>query len=142
MAGDGRITSDQRPVSNLASLDISGPMQVDVRVGGAPGLQVEADANLLPMIRSEVAGDTMRIWIDGQVRTTHNIRVTYNVPQLTHLRSTGSGQMDVSGLNGAPLTFVKTGSGQAMLSGRVGMLEVRSTGSGAVKACHSTPLTM
>ncbi|MGZ8291037.1 MAG: GIN domain-containing protein [Telluria sp.] len=132
--GDGRLASEQRPVTSLPGLDVSGPMHVDVRVGGKPGLSIEADSNLLPMIRSEVAGDTVRIWIDGKVNTDHNIRVTYNVPQLTHLRATGSGRMDVSGLNGAPLTFVKTGSGQAMLSGRVSMLDVRSTGSGAVNA--------
>lgn len=134
VAGDGRITSDQRPVSNLASLDVSGPMQVDVRVGGAPGLQIEADANLLPMIRSEVAGDTMRIWIDGQVKPSQPIRISYSVPKLTHLRATGSGRTDVSGLNGAPLTFVKTGSGKTQLSGNVGNLDVRSTGSGMVDA--------
>ena len=134
VAGDGRVASEQRPVSNLSSLDISGPMQVDVRVGGQPGLKIEADGNLLPMIRSEVAGDTMRIWIDGQIKPTQAIRVSYSAPRLSHLRSTGSGRLDVSGLNGAPLTVVKTGSGKTQLSGSVSNLDVRSTGSGTVDA--------
>ena len=134
VAGDGRITSEQRPVSNLSSLDVSGPMQVDVRVGGQPGLKIEADSNLLPMIRSEVAGDTMRIWVDGQIKPTQPIRVSYSAPRLSHLRTTGSGRTDVTGLNGAPLTFVKTGSGKTQLAGNVSNFDVRSTGSGTVDA--------
>lgn len=136
--GDGRLASETRPAASLAGLDVTGPMQVDVRVGGAPGLTIEADSNLLPMIRSEMAGDTMRIWIDGKVSTDHAIRVSYKVPKLNHLRTTGSGRMDVSGLDGGPFTYVKTGSGHAMLSGRVGMLDVRNTGSGAVNAAGLT----
>ena len=134
VAGDGRLASEQRPVASLPGLDVTGPMQVEVRVGGQPGLQVEADSNLLPMIRSEAAGDTMRIWIEGKVRPSQPIRVTYNVPQLSHLRSTGSGRMEVSGLNGAPLSFVKTGSGKAQLSGQVASLDLRNTGSGTIDA--------
>ena len=134
VAGDGRVIAEQRPVSNLAGLDVAGPMQVEVRVGGQPGLQVEADSNLLPMIRSQASGDTMRIWIEGQARPSQPIRITYNIPQLSNLRATGSGRMEVSGLNGAPLTFVKSGSGKTQLSGRVSSLDVRSTGSGTIDA--------
>jgi hypothetical protein len=134
IAGDGRVTSEQRPVASLAGLDVTGPMQVEVRVGGQPGLQVEADSNLLPMIRSEAAGDTMRIWIEGKARPSQPIRITYSVPQLNHLRATGSGRTEVSGLDGGPLSFVKTGSGKSQLSGRVGSLDVRSTGSGTIDA--------
>ena len=134
VAGDGKIVSEQRSAPTLAGLDVAGPMQVDVRVGGQPGLRVAADSNLLPMIRSEVAGDTMRIWIDGKIKSSAPIRISYNVPQLTHLRATGSGRTSVTGLNGAPLTVVKTGSGATHLSGRVGSLDVRSVGSGTVNA--------
>lgn len=134
VAGDGRVASEQRQVATLAGLDVSGPMQVDVRVGGKPGLQVEAESNLLPMIRSDVSGDTMRIWVDGKIKPSQPIRISYSAPQLSHLRATGSGRLDVSGLNGAPLTFVKTGSGKSVLSGNVGSFDVRSTGSGTIDA--------
>ena len=134
VAGDGRVTSEQRQVATLSGLDVSGAMQVDVRVGGQPGLTIEADSNLLPMIRSDVSGDTMRIWVDGQIKPTQPIRVKYSAPRLSHLRTTGSGRTDVTGLNGAPLTFVKTGSGKTQLAGNVSNLDVRHTGSGTIDA--------
>lgn len=132
VTGDGRLSHETRAVGNLPGLEVSGPLQVDVRVGVAPSLAIEADSNLLPLIRSEASGNTMRIWIDGNIRTEHPMRVTYTVPQLTQLRATGSGRTTVSELNGAPLVFSKTGSGSAQLSGRVASLEMEQTGSGQV----------
>lgn len=134
LAGDGRVTSEQRQAASVSGLDVSGPMQVDVQVGGQSGLQVEADSNLLPMIRSEVAGDTLRIWIDGKIRPTQPIRIRYSAPRLSHLRANGSGSIEVNGLNGAPLTIVKTGSGKTRLSGKVSTFDARSTGSGSIDA--------
>jgi hypothetical protein len=134
VAGDGHVVSEARPVSNLMALDVSGPLEVDVRVGGQPGLQVEADSNLLPLIRTEVRGDTLRVWLEGSVSSHTAMRVSYKVPQLTQVHVSGSGRMVVTELNGAPLTFVKSGSGVTQLSGRVSTLDIRSSGSGAINA--------
>jgi hypothetical protein len=134
VAGDGRLTTESRPVGTATELDMSGPLRVDVRVGERASLQVEADSNLLPLIRTEVAGDTLRVWVEGNVRTNNGMRVTYTVPQLAQVRASGSGRLMVAGLNGAPLTLIKTGSGDSQLDGRVGVLNVQSNGSGDVDA--------
>jgi hypothetical protein len=134
VVGDGRLAHERRDVATVAALEVSGPLEVNVRVGAAPALEVEADSNLLPLIRSEVSGGTLRLWIEGNVRSEHSLRVNYSVPQLTQIRSTGSGHLTVSELNGAPLAINKTGSGAVQLSGRVGSLEVQQTGSGQLNA--------
>ncbi|MES2149251.1 MAG: head GIN domain-containing protein [Pseudomonadota bacterium] len=132
--GDGHLTTERRTVGNLPGLDVSGPLHVDVRVGSEPSMQVEADANLLPFIRSEVNGNTLRIWVEGNIHSNNPMRVSYTVPVLSQLRSGGSGRMVVSGLNGASLNFNKSGSGESQLAGRVANLEVQVSGSGAVNA--------
>lgn len=134
VAGDGRVMGETRPVTAASGLSVSGPLEVSVRVGGQPGLQVEADSNLLPMIRTEMRGDTLRIWVDGNVASHTAMRVSYSVPQLRELHASGSGRLSVSDLNGSPLSFGKSGSGVAQLSGTVGALDVQSSGSGAVNA--------
>ena len=134
VVGDGRLATERRAVASLAELDMSGPVQVEVRVGPAPSLQVEADANLLALVRTDISATALRIWVDGGVRTDHAIRVLYTVPQLSQIRSTGSGRLVVSGLDGGALTLIKTGSGASELSGRVGNLNLQLTGSGDVNA--------
>ncbi len=134
VVGDGKLASERRAIGSLPGLDVSGPVHVDVRVGGAPGLQVEADGNLLPMIRTEASGSNLRVWIEGNVRTQNPIRVTYTVPSLTQVRASGSGRLVISDLNGAPLSVSKSGSGSTELAGRVASLEIQASGSGSINA--------
>jgi hypothetical protein len=123
--GDGHLKQERRAVSNLTELDMTGPVHMEVRVGHDPSLQVEADGNLLPLVHTEASGATLRVWVEGSVRTNNAIRVIYTVPQLAQVRSTGSGRLVVRELNGGALTLTKTGSGASELSGKVDQLHMQ-----------------
>jgi hypothetical protein len=132
--GDGVAARDSRAVGNLQGLEVGGAMVVEVRVGPAPSLLVEADSNLLPLIRTEAVGDTLRISSERPLRSRNPIHITYTVPRLTDLRAGGSGRVTVDGLNGAPLTVRKNGSGGTELRGRVARLDAQVSGSGGLDA--------
>jgi hypothetical protein len=132
--GNGQVVSERREVAALGGIDINGPLQVEVRVGSGPTLQVEGDSNLLPMVRTDAAGGTLRVWVEGSIRTSNPLRVTYTTPALNQVVSNGSGRLTVSGLNGGDFEITQTGSRSTQLSGRVDRLKVRLTGSGGVQA--------
>ncbi len=134
VVGNGQITSEKRAVSALTSLEVNGSIQMDVRVGAEPSLQVEADSNLLPLVRTEIQGSTLKVWTQGSYSSKHGIRVTYTTPQINQIISSGSGRLVVNNLNGGALTFSKDGSGESQLSGRVGSLNLQLNGSGRVNA--------
>ena len=133
-AGNGVLARDERTVAALPALDVGGAMLVEVRVGPAPSLLVEADSNLLPYIRTETRGDTLRISSERNLRSVNPIRVTYTVPSLTQVRSGGSGRMVVRGLDGAPLEVRQGGSGLVKLVGSVQSLDAKVSGSGHLDA--------
>jgi len=132
--GDGIAGRDQRMVGTVNGLDVNGAIVVDVRVGPATSLVVEADSNLLPLIRTDVRGDTLNIYTDRSYRSRNPVHVIYTVPRLTDLRQNGSGRVSVEGLSGAPLTLRRNGSGSVNLSGQVASLEAENNGSGSVDA--------
>ena len=132
--GNGQVSVERRAIGSLSSLEMSGPVHVEVRVGAEPSLQVEADSNLLPHVRTDISGATLKVWVDGNVRTSSGMRVIYTTPQLSQIRSTGSGRLVVTELNGGALTFSKVGSGESQLSGKVGALNMQLNGSGNVNA--------
>ena len=134
VVGNGVPAHDVRQVGTVSGLEAGGPLEVNVRVGEATSLAVDADSNLLPLIRSEVAGGVLRVWVEGSVRTSNNMRVTYTTPSLTQLRQSGSGRLTVNNLNGEPLDFSKSGSGRTTLTGRVAVLDLHHSGSGEVNA--------
>ncbi|SHH56509.1 head GIN domain-containing protein [Massilia sp. CF038] len=132
--GDGQVLTEARTVEGVAQLDMRGPLQLEVRVGEANALQVEADSNLLPLIRTQVVNGTLRVWLESEVRTDHAVKVRWSVPQLSQITTAGSGRLSVTGLNGGPLTLSKSGSGTSTISGRVGILNVQASGSGELDA--------
>lgn len=132
--GDGVAARDQREVKALPALDVSGSLPVEVRVGLAPSLVVEADSNLLPLIRTETQGDTLRIYSEKSLRSRTPLRIVYTTPRLSEVRASGATRVEVSDLNGAPLDVRKSGSSELRLAGRVGSLNARSSGSGLLDA--------
>ncbi|MFN3791901.1 head GIN domain-containing protein [Massilia sp.] len=136
LEGDGVAARDQRQVAAHGVLDVSGSMQVEVQVrpGQAPSLLVEADANLLPYIRTEAQGNTLKIANERQLRSKTPVRIVYTTPRLTEVRAAGSGQVVVRDLNGAPLEVRKSGSGTVALAGKVDSLHARVSGSGVLDA--------
>lgn len=132
--GNGDLQLDKRQVNGASALNVSGPMQVEVRVGGAAGLEISGDSNLLNLVQTQVNGDTQKIWIDEKFNSSNPIRVVYTVPALTEVTSNGSGRMMISGLNGGNLAVKNYGSRSINLDGRVMRLEVVNSGSGSINA--------
>lgn len=132
--GNDQLTMVQRDIGSLASIDVNGPVQMEVRVGGTPSLQVEGDSNLLPMVRTEASGNALRVWVEGSINSRNPLRVVYTTPQLTQVSSSGSGFLTVSGLNGGTLMMSQNGSRSTQLSGSVSRLDLRMNGSGGVNA--------
>ena len=136
--GNQQISSDVRPVSSLTTLDINNmkriDIKIDVRVGPAPSLVIEADSNLQPLIHSEVSGNTLRIWSDSNIRSSNGIHVIYTTPHLKKVTIAGAGRLVVSGLNGDDFSLEQRGSMKSELSGKVARFDVANNDSGRINA--------
>jgi len=132
--GNGVPARDERMIATVPALEVNGTITVDVRVGPATSLVVEADSNLMPYIRTELRGDRLVIEKERSFRTNHPVRVTYTVPRLANVRHDGSGYLSVQDLNGGPLVVEGRGSGSVLLTGRVSSLDVAQDGSGSIDA--------
>lgn len=136
--GNQQISSDVRPVNSLTTLDINNmkriDIKIDVRVGPAPSLVIEADSNLQPLIHSEVSGNTLRIWSDSNIRSSNGIHVIYTTPHLKKVTIAGAGRLVVSGLNGDDFSLEQRGSMKSELSGKVARFDVANNDSGRINA--------
>jgi len=132
--GDGSVAREQRTVGDVSGLEVNGSVLVDVRVGPAAAVVVEADGNLLPLVRTDVRGDTLLVEMTRSYRSNNPVRVTYTVPRLAEVRHSGSGHVSVQGLDGGALRVTQKGSGSVLLTGQVASLDVKGSGSGSVDA--------
>ena len=82
VVGDGKVETQRRVVAaGLTEFDMGGPLQVELRVGPALSLQVEADSSLLPLIRTESSGPALQVWVQGSVRTNNRLRILHTTSQ-------------------------------------------------------------
>lgn len=136
--GNGTTISETRDIASATGLRIENrhrvDMDVDVKVGGAPSLVIEGDDNLVPLVHTEVRGNTLRVWTEERLDSRKPIHVRYTVQRLDNLESSGSVRTEVQGLAGGPLTVSHTGSGYLELRGRVEQLDLRHAGSGQLYA--------
>ncbi|MGK5027440.1 GIN domain-containing protein [Janthinobacterium sp. RB2R34] len=136
--GNGQLSRDARTLGSATVLDIgnlnNADASIDIRVGPATSLVIEADSNVLPLIQSEVSGSTLRIWSDANLRRSSDIHIIYTTPHLTKISTVSGGRLVASGFNGDDLTLVQRGSMKIELSGKVARLDIANYGSGSVNA--------
>ncbi len=158
--GSGIAATESREVSGFSAITLRGGMDIVVRQAAREAVQVTADDNLLPLLKTTVEGNgesrTLVIeWARGQsVRPRAKTVVTVDVIRLTALASSGSGDLVVEpiktpalalslsgssdarlrGLDTAQLRVDIRGSGDVQASGKAGTLNLSIAGSGDVQA--------
>ena len=134
--GSGRIESEPRAVSSFSRVSVSGSGQLTVLQGIEEGLEIEADDNLLPFIRSEVINGQLRLGPQNvSLRPSGTIRYTLKLKNLNELHLSGSIRAEVDTLQTERLLVAISGSGRIQI-GRLNARDfsARMSGSGDTSA--------
>ena len=130
ITGSGRVVRQARAISAAQAVELSGAANVEVRVGPAPSLAIEADDNLLTLFTSEVRGGTLKLASKGSYRTRTTPRFLVTLPSLSSLQTSGSGDAVVIDARSSSLALGLKGSGNIRASGSAGRLDASIHGSG------------
>lgn len=145
--GSGTAATETRNLPEFQAVALSGGIDVVVRQGATPSVQVQADDNLLPLLETVVesgsSGGTLKVrwkrtesgWFgnasDVQPRT--DVRVSIVMPRLTALSIAGAGDIRLETFTTPALQVSISGSGDTRLEGlSTDELGVRIAGSGEV----------
>ena len=130
--GSGTARTEQRSVSGFSAVELGGSGEVRVEQGTSESLTIEADDNILPLLTSEVSGDTLVLGAKSGAAYSTRTPVTYRVTvtDLTGLRVSGSGEITATGIDGTALEIAITGSGTITVDGTADRLTVDISGSG------------
>jgi len=131
--GDGKITTENRTVSEYSAITAMGGCQIKW-TSGKPALAVTADSNLLSHIKTEVSGHTLKILSPGILRPTRRITVVLSSASLADVRLTGGMSFTASPLSGTDLKVESTGASDVRVEGAVTNLDVRMTGASKLDA--------
>ncbi|MFN0029974.1 MAG: head GIN domain-containing protein [Acidimicrobiales bacterium] len=135
VTGSGVIITEARALSGFHAVALHGFGTVDIVRGDQEGVQVEADDNVVPLVRTEVVGGRL---IVGLVRGTSlrnaTLRIHIQATTLDELVTDGSVDASVTGLAGTRFALKVRGSGDIDLAGTSEAFSVELDGSGDIDA--------
>jgi len=132
--GSGIPATEAREVAAFGSVQLAGSNNVVIRVGEKQSVVVRADDNLLDHVTTEVQSGELVIGnTPGGFTTKSPMCVEIGVPTLSGLTLSGSGNIDVEGIEAESLTVSLPGSGMVTGGGAATRLDVTVDGSGTVQ---------
>jgi Putative auto-transporter adhesin, head GIN domain len=138
LRGSGIGATQIRSVGAFSGVDLAGSNTVTVVVGVPRSVVVDADSNLLSHVTTQVTAGTLVIGTTGSFSTSSPMSVQVNVPSLTVLKLSGSGQISVIGIKASRLDVTLSGSGMLTAAGTATQLYVTLDGSGEARLYQLT----
>ena len=100
--GSGQLATAQREVSGFTKVELAGQGDLTIEQTGTESLTISAEDNLLPLLTSDVSGDTLILGTkpNTSIVTTKPITYSVTVKDLDGLAVSGSGTMSAAKAGG------------------------------------------
>ena len=129
---DGPSTTQTRDVSAFTRVDNDASVDVRLRVGRPQRVVVRAGEKVIDDVSTEVRDGTLVVRFDHDGWGGNDVDVEATVPRLNGLSSSGSGDIDATGIDAAAFEVFSNGSSDVSLDGTAERLVVEVDGSGDV----------
>jgi Putative auto-transporter adhesin, head GIN domain len=134
VVGDGQPSSQTRTIGPVSVISADGAFALTIKSGPTPGLIVETDKNLLPIVRTIVTDGRLDISTERSYSVEGRIAITVTSPRINEVEASGSNQITGEGLTGENFSITLNGSNNALLSGNVGTLTAQLSGANHLSA--------
>lgn len=131
--GNGRITTENRPINDFTAVEATGAVNVEWSPGG-PAIAVTTDENLQRHIDTRVEGSKLIITSHGTLRPTRKMRVRITSRALNAAALRGAVQFRAANLNAPEFYLDAAGATDTTLAGRAGALTASMAGASRLRA--------
>lgn len=138
VVGSGVAGSEQRVVDRFSRVIVGSAIEANVSIGTTPSVTVTADANLLGNVKTQVAGSTLDVHMEGDLETRRPVTVTIVVPQFESVRASSAARVKVDGLTGAAFAVAADSAGSVDIAGQVDELTVDGSSGAILHLDHLT----
>ena len=132
--GSGNIAKENREVSDFKQVDVSGAIQVEITAQKDFSVEVEADDNLLPLIKTEVRNGVLRIKSEGRFNTKNPVIVRISAPNIEDLDVSGASKVNLTNLSNEDLQIHSSGASKIKVEGTTVNLEIETSGASKIDA--------
>jgi hypothetical protein len=132
--GSGVIKTEKREVKGFKQIDVSGAIEVEINAQKDFSVDVEADDNLLEYVKTEVDGDTLKIYTKSRIWKHNKIRVVISMPELTEAEVSGASKITASNIKTESFKLDVSGASKIEVNGEAKDLKIESSGASKINA--------
>ncbi|MGI8882745.1 MAG: head GIN domain-containing protein [Pyrinomonadaceae bacterium] len=134
VSGSGNVTTEKRDVTDFQEIEVGGVFEVEVVTQKDFSVEIEADDNLLPLIKTEVSGGVLRLETEKGISTKNPIRVRISAPNIENLDISGASKVSLANLKNENLQIDSSGASKIIVAGETENLTVDVSGASKIDA--------
>lgn len=137
--GSGNVVTTTRDAEGFQAIEVDYPAQVFIKQGNAESVEIEAEDNLLPGLKTEVTDGVLEVFYKVEkgkhVNPTEIVKITIVVKDLAEVQFESAGELTIEKLKTDNLEISLSGAGSLKLEDiRVNTLHVNLSGAGTATA--------
>ncbi len=132
--GAGHTAVETRDLTGFRAVDVGGIFNVEITAQKGFGVEIEADDNLIGLVRTEVRDGVLYIKTEEKISPRSKLRIRISAPDLDRLDVSGAAKVNVTGLKSSEFTLDSSGASKITLAGESTKLNVDVSGATKIDA--------
>jgi len=132
IAGSGVRKTEKRDLKSFNAIDTTGAYEIDVTCQKPASFEIEADDNILPLIKTEVRDGILFVSNDQPYHSSKPVTLRMTLPELNSVSSHGAGQINIADANSSDLKIESTGAASVVAAGAAKSVTISSSGAGKI----------
>jgi type IV secretory pathway VirJ component len=132
--GSGSIKTDKRTVPAFTAIELGGAYEVSIVCQKPQALEITADDNLLPLVKTEVEGGTLKVHTEKAISPSQRMKLTISMGELRGLHISGACETHAEAIQTDNLALTVSGAGSTHLAGTAKTVTLTLSGAGSVQA--------
>lgn len=132
--GSGNVVTENREISGFHSIEVGGVFNVEIVAQQDYSVSIEADDNLMPLIKTEVNNGVLEISNDKSMKSSQKINIKISAPDLERLETSGASKVSLVNLKNSEFLLETSGASKVTVAGETNKFVVDVSGASKIDA--------
>jgi hypothetical protein len=132
--GSGVAASETRQAEDFSGVEVGGVFNVEVTAGKEFAVEVQADDNLLPYIKTSVSHGILEIETTERLESNTPLRVRVSAPDIESIQVSGVSEVSLAGVANSSLEVGASGKSKVKVDGQTDELNIDVSGASSIDA--------
>ncbi len=132
--GSGTAKGETRNVSGFSKIEAAGAIHMEISNGKDFSVSLEADDNIVGNIKTEMNGDTLKIYAQDRITPKTKISVKISMPELKGLEVSGASRAIIANEKTDALELEASGASKIKIDGEAKTFKSNASGASGIDA--------